>query len=312
MTALPDPQGRGVSLRRHRRSGVGVERACAPERIDIAAQQKLQQIWLPNGEDVQVRRVADRRRERARSARIFALNTAADLRPHRTRRDACTKAPISRLSAANIGGGTVDQRNRHHRPPRSSPTRRRARRSAACSAARRPAPISARSRSRAAPTAPTASNRSRRCCSIAARPPMPSPSSKSTPTTSNARTARRSASSTPMQLFYAAARGLDPAARGRCCSKASSAGCGTSLARTARSRLRRATRLRKAVAVNAPVADQLGARRPRPVPGRRRLALSRQRRDRAEAAGGDRRHRPRLMPAIMRPSIAASTSARRT
>ncbi len=40
--------------------------------------------------------------------------------------------------------------------------------------------------------------------------------------------------------------------------------------------------------MNAPTPHQLGARRARPVPGDRELALSRQRRDRAEAAGGDR------------------------
>ena len=28
-----------------------------PERVEIAARQKLQQIWLPDGEEVQVRRV---------------------------------------------------------------------------------------------------------------------------------------------------------------------------------------------------------------------------------------------------------------
>ena len=48
----------------------------APETIEIAAQQKLQQIWLPNGEDVQIRRV-ELTLHAGASAAIFALNTAS-------------------------------------------------------------------------------------------------------------------------------------------------------------------------------------------------------------------------------------------
>ena len=47
-----------------------------PERIEIAAQQKLQQIWLPGGDDVEVRRVKIVVGAGA-VVRIFALNTAA-------------------------------------------------------------------------------------------------------------------------------------------------------------------------------------------------------------------------------------------
>ena len=48
----------------------------APERVEIAAQQKLQQIWLPSGEEVDVRRV-EMVLEAGAVARIFALNNAA-------------------------------------------------------------------------------------------------------------------------------------------------------------------------------------------------------------------------------------------
>ena len=74
-----------------------------PERVDIAAQQKLQQIWLPSGDDVQVRRVAMTLQAGA-SAHIFALNTAPvygrielDVTLHGGSHFA--------LDAANIGGG---------------------------------------------------------------------------------------------------------------------------------------------------------------------------------------------------------------
>jgi len=48
----------------------------APERVEIAAQQMLQQIWLPSGDDVDVRRV-EMVLEAGAVARIFALNAAA-------------------------------------------------------------------------------------------------------------------------------------------------------------------------------------------------------------------------------------------
>jgi Fe-S cluster assembly protein SufD len=47
----------------------------APERVDIAAQQKLQQIWLPNGDDIEVRR-AEIVLDAGAEMSLFALNTA--------------------------------------------------------------------------------------------------------------------------------------------------------------------------------------------------------------------------------------------
>jgi Fe-S cluster assembly protein SufD len=48
----------------------------APERVEIAAQQKLQQIWLPSGDEVDVRRV-EMMLEAGAVVRIFALNAAS-------------------------------------------------------------------------------------------------------------------------------------------------------------------------------------------------------------------------------------------
>jgi Fe-S cluster assembly protein SufD len=47
-----------------------------PERVEIAAQQNLQQIWLPSGESIDVRRVEMVLKESA-VAHIFVLNNAA-------------------------------------------------------------------------------------------------------------------------------------------------------------------------------------------------------------------------------------------
>ena len=75
----------------------------APERIQIAAQQKLQQIWLPSGDPIAVRRV-ELVVEAGASARIFALNNASlygrielDVALH--------DGAQFELHAANIGGG---------------------------------------------------------------------------------------------------------------------------------------------------------------------------------------------------------------
>ena len=73
-----------------------------PERIEIAAQQKLQQIWLPNGEDVQIRRVVMALAKGA-SASIFALNTAS--RYGRIELDVTLHDGADfTFNAANIGG----------------------------------------------------------------------------------------------------------------------------------------------------------------------------------------------------------------
>jgi len=74
----------------------------APERVEIAAQQKLQQIWLPSGDEIDVRRV-EMTLEAGATARIFALNNAS--RYGRIELDVTLHegADFS-FNAANIGG----------------------------------------------------------------------------------------------------------------------------------------------------------------------------------------------------------------
>jgi Fe-S cluster assembly protein SufD len=73
----------------------------APERIEIAAQQKLQQIWLPNGEDTHVRRAEIALAAGAEFA-LFALNTARDY--GRIELDVTLREGARfTLNAANIG-----------------------------------------------------------------------------------------------------------------------------------------------------------------------------------------------------------------
>jgi len=75
----------------------------APERVEIAAQQKLQQVWLPSGEDVDVRRVEMVLKEGA-VARIFALNNAS--RYSRFELDVTMlEGSDFAFYGANIGGG---------------------------------------------------------------------------------------------------------------------------------------------------------------------------------------------------------------
>ena len=74
-----------------------------PERIEIAAQQKLQQIWLPNGEDVEVRR-AEIVVEPGAEFALFALNTAREY--GRIELDVTLHEGADfAFDAANIGGG---------------------------------------------------------------------------------------------------------------------------------------------------------------------------------------------------------------
>jgi Fe-S cluster assembly protein SufD len=76
----------------------------APETIEIAAQQKLQQIWLPSGEDIEVRR-AEITLEAGADMSLFALNTARDY--GRIELDVTLREGASfSLHAANIGSGT--------------------------------------------------------------------------------------------------------------------------------------------------------------------------------------------------------------
>lgn len=74
-----------------------------PERVEIAAQQKLQQIWLPVGEGIDIRRV-EMTIGTGASVQIFALNTAlryGRIELNVTLRDS---ADFS-FDAAMIGGG---------------------------------------------------------------------------------------------------------------------------------------------------------------------------------------------------------------
>ena len=74
-----------------------------PENLEIAAQQRLQQIWLPSQEDVQVRRV-ELTLHAGASATIFALNTAS--RYGRIELDVSLHDGAEfTFNAANIGGG---------------------------------------------------------------------------------------------------------------------------------------------------------------------------------------------------------------
>lgn len=76
-----------------------------PERIEIAAQQKLQQIWLPNADPVQVRRVQIAL-EAGATANIFALNTASSYGRIEIDVTLADGAHFG-LDAANIGGGSA-------------------------------------------------------------------------------------------------------------------------------------------------------------------------------------------------------------
>ena len=74
-----------------------------PERIEVSARQELQQIWLSSGEEVQVRRV-EMTLAAGASAHIFALNTAP--RYGRIELDVSLHDGADfTLDAANIGGG---------------------------------------------------------------------------------------------------------------------------------------------------------------------------------------------------------------
>ena len=99
----PDPQAGRISLRRHRRIGVGVGRACAPSQIEIAAQQKVQQIWLPSGDEIDIRRV-EMIVEAGAMARIFALNNASRYGRYEIDVTMHEGADFA-LFGANIGGG---------------------------------------------------------------------------------------------------------------------------------------------------------------------------------------------------------------
>ena len=76
-----------------------------PERIDIAAHQSLQQIWLPSSDPVQVRRV-EIMLDAGATANIFALNTATTYGRIELDVTLADGAHFG-LDAANIGGGSA-------------------------------------------------------------------------------------------------------------------------------------------------------------------------------------------------------------
>ena len=76
-----------------------------PETLRIAAQQKLQQIWLPSGENIEVRR-ARITLEAGAELSLFALNTAQEY--GRVELDVTLhKGATFNFNAANIGAGTA-------------------------------------------------------------------------------------------------------------------------------------------------------------------------------------------------------------
>ena len=77
----------------------------APERIEIAAQQNVQQVWLPSADPVQVRRV-EIALEAGATANIFALNTAPTYGRIEIDVSLADGAHFG-LDAANIGGGSA-------------------------------------------------------------------------------------------------------------------------------------------------------------------------------------------------------------
>jgi Fe-S cluster assembly protein SufD len=77
-----------------------------PERIEIAAQQEVQQIWISNGDPVQVRR-AEIAIAKGGSARLFVLNTASEYGRIELDVTLADDADFT-LFGANIGGGSAN------------------------------------------------------------------------------------------------------------------------------------------------------------------------------------------------------------
>lgn len=74
-----------------------------PKRVEIAAQQSLQQIWLPSGDEIDIRRV-EMVLEAGAIVRIFALNNAARYGRYEIDVTMHEGADFA-LYGANIGGG---------------------------------------------------------------------------------------------------------------------------------------------------------------------------------------------------------------
>jgi Fe-S cluster assembly protein SufD len=74
-----------------------------PQRVEIAAQQKLQQIWLPNGYDIDIRRI-EMTLQAGTVVRIFALNNASRYGRYELDVTMHEGADFA-ICGANIGGG---------------------------------------------------------------------------------------------------------------------------------------------------------------------------------------------------------------
>jgi Fe-S cluster assembly protein SufD len=74
-----------------------------PQRVEIAAQQKLQQIWLPNGDDIDIRRI-EMTLQAGTVVRIFALNNASRYGRYELDVTMHEGADFA-ICGANIGGG---------------------------------------------------------------------------------------------------------------------------------------------------------------------------------------------------------------
>jgi Fe-S cluster assembly protein SufD len=78
------------------------DRLAQPQRVEIAAQQRLQQIWLPSGDEIDIRRI-EMVLDAGAVARIFALNNAS--RYGRIELEVTLNEGADfALHAANIGG----------------------------------------------------------------------------------------------------------------------------------------------------------------------------------------------------------------
>ncbi len=105
MTAMPTRKDEAFRYADIAALGEVWDALAAPQRIEIAAQQKLQQIWLPSGEEIDVRRAEITVAANA-SAEIFALNTAA--RYGRLELDVTLhEGAHFAFNAANIGSGNT-------------------------------------------------------------------------------------------------------------------------------------------------------------------------------------------------------------
>ena len=134
------------------------EQFAEPLTLTVAAGETLEEVWLPTGDDVSREAHAASRSARGAKARLFVLNTAPVY--GRIELDVSLEADADfELYAANIGNGqstnevVTNVRHRRRARPLAADG------ASACSAARPSAPISARSRSRAARSRRTASSR---------------------------------------------------------------------------------------------------------------------------------------------------------